>query len=646
MGSNNSTNITDSLNDEDDTAAIAEYDVTDLERIDLFTFEKYYIETLLHKYLQKPKKIYNPDTVFIDDQNIFLGLKPWTSASDLDVFLKTLIGYGVRFRNPSDSLYLNPELAFNLYVSILQLYNRLPFPALVDEVPWGTQDDWYVFSITMLECLQHTCIVLKGYYNLDNVCIAIFDAYLPSPTFSMGRRRNDDDVVRMCLPYCYGQLLRGLTFDEIATQVEVQYVLNLISQSLVESGKGIHYDYVYFDDSNVRNYNSLIYLYYTFSYYNFMFGDDTVNMSNLYNSFSLISNSSGLTNPAIVDANDCVAYFIDYPNGVFSADNSKILTIRNDKYFASALGMSSKLINITSNPMQTILYAMFRKIWSTNNTVIQYRPAMLPLESGVLTIDKSESNYSENQKTKSMLTSTGICKTDNAGLMATHVRSEELNLEFYSYSLYHRYGMFQLYDKIKSLSRLSYNATCIVLSKDTKQNIGETKWTAAFNIKSHNGITAKYHNIINVATLPNFVLKNHDTIGAQTIEQNISHELVNQGVGVACFSLLAHDTTEHDTTTISKLDQKAFIVSTNDNSIQVVIAFPIIILKDVESRQISINNVVSESNNLHKLDFDEIEQPLSYLSLTISNLNSNYITKTEYSFYFESSQTNQFKFSF
>ncbi|UJZ89071.1 odv-e66 [Erannis ankeraria nucleopolyhedrovirus] len=645
MGSNNSTNLADSLNDEINTN-ITEYDFTNLDRIDLLTFEKYYIETLQHKYLQKPKKDYNPDAVFIDDPNIFQGLRPWTSAFDLDIFFKTLIGYGVRFRDPSDPLFLNPDLAFNLYVSILQLYNRLPLPALIDEVPWGNQNDWYVFGVTMLECLQHTCIVLKEYYSLESVCIDIFDAYLPSPTFSMGSRRNNDDAIRMCIPYCYGQLLRGLSFDEIAKQLEVQYVLNSISHSLVESGKGVHHDYVYFDDNNVRNYNSLIDLYHTFSYYNLMFGNNTVDMANLYNSLCLISNSRGLTNPAIANTNDCLAYFIDYPNGVFSADDSKILTVRNTKYFASALGMSSKLININSNPMQTILYLMFRKIWSNNNNhTAKQRQAMLLLESGIISIDKNDSN-SINKETKSLLAFTGICKTDNAGLMATHVRSEELNLEFHSYTLYHRYGMFQLYDKIKSLSHLSNDATCIVLSKDTKQKIGETKWTVASNMKSHNGITAKHHNIINVSGLPNFVLKNYDTIGAQTIEQNIDHESVNQGVGVSCFSLLAHDSAEHDTTTISKLDQKIFILSTNENSIQVVIAFPIIILKDVESRQISINNVVSESNNLHKLHFDEIEQPLSYLSLTISNLSSNYITKTEYSFYFESNQTNQFKFTF
>ncbi|AKC91637.1 odve66 [Lambdina fiscellaria nucleopolyhedrovirus] len=628
---------------------------------DLFVFEHYYLNTLVEKFMQKSEKIANPTVQFSRDDNVFVGLTPWTNVSHFGTFLHTMIGYGVRFRNAADPLYLDSQLAYNLYSGILSLYRHLPFPAPVNQAPWGAQADWYHFSITMPECLQNTCIVLRNYYDLDAICAAILDAYLPSPTYSLGWNRTAGNVMRMCLPYCYGQMLRGLSFDRIGLQTQVRYVLDLIAFSLVRSGNGIHYDYAYFDHTDVRAYGYLINSYFTFSYYNFVFGNDTVNMDNLYRSISLISNARGYANPAVLSRNgahhsNVLGYFINYADGVFCADFSKILTLRNERYFGSAVGQTKGVAYYEADPTNerhAPLWAMTRKIWANNDTLIRYRAETLGLESGVLltsSLDGVVPVPTTSTSTSSFhpaFARTTLVATSNAGAMAMHVKFTELNVEFHGYTLYHRHGMFQLYDRIKCATPLAFNPRCVVLTRDTRQDTGETKWTVAANIKSYNGVSAKHHNIVNnSAGLANFALRNHDAIGMQTLEQIISADSVNKGVGTACYSLLVQDTVDRDTTIVTRVDNYTFIVATNQNSIQALFAFPVIVLKDNETRQITISDASNESTNVHTLDFDKIEQPLSYFSLTINNLNSDYITKTENSFTFQSNQSNQFKFTF
>ncbi|QWO71675.1 e66b [Orgyia pseudotsugata single capsid nuclopolyhedrovirus] len=644
----------------DEPGKISDDTVISIYNNDLLQFERYYIDTLVAKFLQKSEKIAVPTTAFSNDDNVFVNLNPWTNVSHFGTFCHTMIGYGVRFRNPADALYLDANLAYNLFAGIIQLSRHLPYPAPVNQAPWGTQADWYHFSITMPECVQNTCIVLRGFYDLSDVCTTIFDFYLPAPTFSMGWRRTAGNAMRMCLPYCYGQLLRGNTFEQIAAEPEVQYVLNLIAFPLVQSGNGIHSDYTYFDHTDVRAYGYLINSYFTFSYYNFMFGDNTVNMTNLYNSISLISNSRGLANPAVMARNgshfsNVLGYFIEYVNGVFAADFSKILTVRNNKYFGSVVGQAPEIAYYEADPTNELhapLWTMTRKIWANDGTIIRYRPEMLGIESGILLINNLNGVVPIPTTTTSTssfhpaIARTALCRTDNAGVMVSQVRLKELNVEFHSYTLYHRYGMFQLYDKVTALTPIAFNPRCIVLTRDTQQDTGETKWTVASNFKSYNGVTAKHHNIVNNAGLSNFVLRNFDAIGMQALEQIMAADAVNRGVGVACFSLLTRDVAEHDSTSVSRLDNNVVFVTTNQNSIQCVIAFPIVILKDTEARQITINDADNASRTLHTLNYDKIEQPLSYLSLTINNLNSNYITKSETAFTFYNNQTNQFCFSY
>lgn len=625
---------------------------------DLNVFENYYLATLQTKFLQKSEKIANPTRLFSDDNNVFVGLTPWTSVPDFGTFLHTMIGYGVRFRNPDDVLYFNETLAYNLVRGIQQLYYHLPFPAPINQAPWGQQADWYHFSITMTECVQHTCIVLRGFYNLDALALTILSAYLPAPTFSLGWQRTAGNVMRMCLPYCYGQLLRGYTFDEIAVEQEVAYVLNLISFPLVESGNGIHRDYAYFDHTDVRAYGYLINSFFTFSYYNFMFGDSTVNIPNLTYSIALIGSEQGIANPAVMARNgthysNVLGYFINYPNGVFSADFSKILTVRNNNYFGSVVGQAPNIAYYeadTNNDRHAPLWAMTKKIWPNDAAVIRYRPAMLGLESGILLTNNLTGDVpvpTTSTSTSSFVPSiaqTAVCATANAGAMAMRARFDDLFVEFHSYTLYHRYGMFQFYDQIKTLKSVSFNPRCIVLTRDTLADTNEARWVSAGNTKSYNHVTTKHHNIVNNPNLANFTLRTQNDM--QLIEQIIAADSVNRGAGVACFSLLVQDTASRDTTNAARVDTNIYLINTNQNSIQCVIAFPILVLKDDETREVTINDATSTTTNVHTLEYYKIERALSYLSLSVSNLQSNEIRRTETAFVYHNDQANQFRFSY
>jgi hypothetical protein len=624
---------------------------------DLAIFEKHYLDTLQAKFLQKAEKIANATREFSDDGNIFVGMQPWTSAVDFGITLHTLIGYGVRFNNRDDSLYENAELAYRLYEAMYTIYDHLPIPAPIHSAPWGDRTDWYHFSITMPECFQNTCIVLRDHYDLRELTETLLHYYLPLPTQSMGWWRTAGNAMRMCLPYCYGQLLRGFTFAEIGEETQVQYVLDLIKFPLVKSGNGIHYDYAYFDHTDVRAYGYLVNSYFTFSYYNFLFGDNTVNMQNVYNSLSLIGSNLGIVNPALLSRNGSnfsavLAHLIDFVDGVISGDFSKILTVRNNRYFGSVVGQSPDIAYYEADPNNSLhapLWSMTRRIWSNTGRVLRYRS--VGLESGILLTTNLSGIV--NIPTTGPSTSsfhpafayTALAGTQNAGAMVMHVRLQELNLEFYSYTLYHRYGMFHLYDKIKTLRHITNNARCVVLVRD---NSIESRWTAASNLISANGITAKHHNIINNISLSNFDVRTFDALNLQTAEQIISAELMNRGGGVTCFSLLAHDTAGNDNTTITRIPEtNMMIIATNSNSIQCVIDFPVVVLRDEETRQITINDATSISRSLHQLSIDKIVSPLSVLSLSVDSLIlPGNITRSTNSFYLEDNHGNQFKFMY
>ncbi|AIZ48618.1 odv-e66 [Agrotis segetum nucleopolyhedrovirus B] len=642
--------------EQDDQRVYESYDEQAVNYCDLF--EKHYLDTLHLKFLQKAEKVLNPTRQFSNDENIFVGLTPWSSAAHFGTLLHTLIGYGVRFRDADDVLYLDEELAYRLYDAMFAIYERLPIPAPTHQAPWGDRTDWYHFSITMPECFQHTCIVLRGFYDdLVDLTESLLYYYLPLPTLSMGWRRTAGNAMRMCLPYAYGQLLRGYSFTDIASEIEVQYVLDLIRFPLVAIGNGIHYDYPYFDHTDVRAYGYLVNSYFTFSYYNFLFGEDTVNLENVHRSLALISSNRGLVHPALLSRTGSshsavLAHIMDYPNGVVSADFGKILTVRNAFYFGSVVGQAPDIAYYEADPNNSLhapLWTMTRKIWANAGRIATQRS--LGLESGILLT--TNLNGVVNVPTTGPSTSsfhpsvayTAICATANAGVMVMHVRFEELNLEFHSYTLYHRHGMFQLYFKIKSLRTISNNARCVVLTRDTTF---EPKWMAPSNLIYANGVAAKHHNIVNNNSLSNFDVRSFDELNLQTAEQIISADLVNAGAGVTCFSLLAGEVAHRDNTTCERITgTDAFVVSTNSNSIRCVVDFPVVVLRDDETREITINDATSVSRRMHNLTFAKISPTLSLLSMTVDNLYvpAN-VKRVDDRFLLENAHGNQFRFTF
>ena len=634
-------------------------------------FERHYIDSLCVKFSQKVEKISKPTRQFnnYDDDdddynNIFVGLRPWSNVSDFGTLLHTLIGYGARFRDVDDALYLDFELAHRLNNAMHAIYKRLPVPAPIQQTPWGSPDDWYHFSVTLPECFQHICIVLRGFYDLTEITESFLYYYLPLPTLSMGWRRTGNHAIRMGLPYVYGQLLRGHTFKDILHEEHVQYVLKLIRFSpLTKVGEGIHYDYVHFDRGDVRSYKRLIDGYFTFSYYNYLFGHDTVNLNNVHKSLLLISNNRGLVNPALVSHTtrfeSSLSRIMDYPDGVFAADFSKILTVRTDSYFGSLVGQTNDVAyydadSTTVDGLHAPLWTMTRKIWSNRGRAAFEHGTQLCLESGIiLTYDDENGGGVVNTAAANVsgfypsLAYTAVCATANSGVMIMHARFDELNIEFFSYTLYHRYGMFHLYDKIKSL-KLSNDARCVVLTRNTAV---EPKWMVdTANALHANGVVAKHYNIINdVRALPDFNVKTIEELNLQYAEQIIDTDTINAGAGVACFGQLVQEAFNKDDTTIKRVDEThAYVINTNSNSICCVIDFPIVVLRDDETRQLSINDATSVGKAVHHLNVDKIKKALSIISLSVDDLklSSSNMVREHDRFILSNAHGNQFKFSF
>ncbi|AAF33587.1 ORF57 odv-e66 [Spodoptera exigua multiple nucleopolyhedrovirus] len=652
----------------------------------LDAFEEYYIRTLANKFSQKSVKIYKPTRQFSHnydyddvDDNIFVGLEPWQRLSDFVTLLHTLIGYGVRFRDVDDSLYLDAKLAYALNKAILIIYDHL----LTWNDWFGGDDDDSGGGIALFECLQNTCIVLRGFYDLTNVTESLLYNYL---LMSFDNNKKLSVVARTCLPYVYGQLLRGHTFDDIVREDRVRYAMEKISNRLVKVGnKGIRYDYVNFDDFDVRAYDVLIDSYFVFDYYNFMFGSNTINLDNVHRSLMLIANNRGIVNPLLVvsntDYSEALSRIMDYPDGVYAADFNKILTIRNDSYFGSIVGQTFDVAyhsNKTTGVMPCVS-AMTRKIWPNHSQRQEHHyhhhhhhhtiktSQSLGLESGVLLfVDDNNVNYDDDDyddtlhfvsKTKSgnsnnlypSLAFTAIATTTNAGVMIMHARFEELNLEFYSYTLYHRHGMFHLYDKIKSLKNYKNNgssngnAKCVVLVRDTRL---EPKWmTVSANTFQSNGVFAKHHNIVNDKDLPNFQVQTFDKFNLQTVEQHIDADLVNAGAGVACFSLLTRNDGDDNTVVVRVPDTNIIIITTN--TICCIIDFPVVVLRDDDTRQITINDATNISRTIHHLSLDKITKPLSLMSMSVDNLKfSQRIKRQQDRFVLHDVHGDEFKFNF
>ncbi|AIE47817.1 odv-e66 [Peridroma alphabaculovirus] len=620
---------------------------------DLYEFERHYLETLQEKHKQRADRA-AVLRQFSDDDNIFVGLEPWTNAAHFGTLLHSLIAYGVRLRTAGDALFANEELAYRLYDALHVVFYRLPMPPPDNQTPWGSgAHDWRHFSVALPECFQSTCIVLRDLYDVSELTEALLRHYLPLPTFSLGRWRGGAAAVRMCLPYVYGQLLRGRSIAEIGREPQVRSVLQLVGCGLVRSGDGIRYDKAHVERGDVRSYAGFIDNYFTLSYYNFLFGADTVNMANANAALQLMGSAQGIAHPALLshEAAHCaptLAHLVDYGDGVHSADFSKILTMRTRRYFGSVVGQAPDFAYYDAdadNRAHAPLWTMTRKIWANAARVLPNRAA--GLESGVLLTDSLNGIVSVpgTGALYASVADTALATTENAGAMVMHARFDELGLELHSYTLYHRYGMFHLYTGVKSLRLLTNNARCVVLVRDTT---AEPEWTGAGNVKSANGVTAKQHNILDSAPLSDFEVRTFDKLQLQTLEQVIGADLMNRGIGTACFSLIVQDVFEHDNTTVRRVpDTGAFLISTNSNSIRCVVDFPMVAMRDDEAGQVTVNDATSVSRSVHRLAVARIEAVLAPLELTLADVAAAAgVTRVNDFFHLENKHGNQFRFTF
>lgn len=625
---------------------------------ELNDFETFYTLTLPEKFKQKSESIQNPNRQFTDDFNLFEGLKPFENASDFSTALHTLIGYGVRYVDPSDELYSNSDLANALCNSLLLIANKLPIPAPVRNAPWGHPGDWYMFSIIMTECFQHLTIVLRNSYDLRLVTEAILRHYLPSATHSLGWDRTSSNTVRMGLPYIYSQMLRNVPLSLIELEDSVQYTFENAYHPQVKTGNGIHMDYVYFDHIVVRAYGYLINTYFTFSYYNKLFKKEIVNMHNVTNALNLISCKQGLTHPAVLSRNGShwsavLGNFIDYKDGVYAADFSKILTIRNKLFFSSVVGNSNEIAYYEADPTNNRhapLWAMTRKIWANDKPVIRYRSETLGLESGVIVYSTNGNFVVETTTTSTSVffpkfAYTAIVCTTECGGMMSYGKFEEINIEFKSYTMYHPWGMIQLYDEIKAETPLTSNPRVVVLPRDLTRDTNDRPFSAqTLNNVTFNGVTAKHINIGQYRNLANFGVTTSNQM--EYVNQAINFEEVNNGTATCAFEMVHHSVDPYYESTVTMVndDPKIFMFSSEVS--YCLFAYPFVIIQDKNNKEISINDSNFLLSNEYTLNVSTVSQLLSYFDLALDNLKLLNCKRNDSHFYHSNPNGSQFKFNY
>lgn len=624
---------------------------------ELNDFESFYILTLPEKFKQKAESIQNPNRQFTDDFNLFEGLRPFENASDFSTALHTLIGYGVRYIDPADELYMNTDLAFSLCNSLLLIANRLPIPAPVRDAPWGHPGDWYMFSIIMTECFQHLTIVLRNIYDLRLVTEAVLRHYLPSATYSLGWDRTSSNIVRMGLPYIYSQMLRNVPLSYIEIEDLVQYTFENVYHPQVKSGNGIHMDYVYFDHIVVRAYGYLINLYFTFSYYNKLFKKKIVNMHNVTNAFNLISCKQGLAHPAVLSRNgshwsSVLGHFIDYKDGVYAADFSKILTIRNKLFFSSVVGNSNEIAyyeaDLTNN-CHAPLWAMTRKIWANDKPVIRYRSETLGLESGVIVYNTNGNYVVETTTTNTSVffpnfAFTGIVSTTECGGMLSYGKFDEINIEFKSYTMYHPWGMIQLYDEIKAETPLTSNPKLVILPRDLTRDTNDRPFSAqTLNNVTFNGVTAKHINIRQYRNLANFGVTTSNQM--EYVNQAISFAEVNNGTATCGFEMVHYTVDSYYGSTVTMVNDNPKTFMFSAGVAYCLFAYPFVILQDKNNKEISINDSTFLLSDEYTLNVSTVAQLLSYFDLALDNLRPLNCKRNADRFYHSNAHGSQFKFS-
>ncbi|AAZ38291.1 ODV-E66 [Agrotis segetum nucleopolyhedrovirus A] len=644
-------------NDNDDT----------FTEVNLQTFEQFYRSTIWQT--RKLRSDYDDGAimrVFVDDKNrIFEDLRPFDDANDFANLLKSLTAYAV-YMSIVNAEEVRINIAAHLHYALSAIDSKLPSPAPSQRLPWNYGNEhWHVFSVALTECAMLLSIMLRPYIDVSEIAVRIIDNYLTGPNLSMGWRRGIGFSTRMCLPYIYARLNMGHDPYEIVALPPTGSILDEIRHNARFTGSGIRTDFINFVDTNVRNYSFLVENYFTFAYYNFLFGRDFVRMDNVHTSIHLVGSDIGIIHPALAFKNGthlwpALGEIMSFEKGVYSADFSKVVTVRNENYYGSVVCPTNGVAYYQANydyRGHALLWSMTKRIWSNN--AYHYFPHA-NLDTGVLLLvaDDIDIVLPNDDVLLSPNTAmsflpnpgfTGIATTDDCAAVASFSKFDALNVEYYSYTLYYRNGMVQLYDKIKALSALDHDAYCVILlnkflkkhdDDDDDDNSNFVDDNSTLDVHSAQGCIARHHNIENYKSLPKFVIKTRKAASFSC--QPLPMAEINDGSATACYSM----TTLPNASVPSVVKLERLMFKVNAGEVVAVFDFPFVIVKNNDKRRVTINSAYTVSKTLHTIHFDEIKKLLQHINLRVDDLMSDTIKRTDYAFVYENSQTNQFKFKY
>ncbi|QNV47904.1 occlusion-derived virus envelope protein e66 [Alphabaculovirus altersperidaniae] len=638
-------------------------DHNDENSVDLYAFERFYRSTIWQT--QRLRTDYNGERdialQFVeDDSRILETLDPFKNAKDFAQLLRTLNAYGCIVAESGDV-----TIAAQLFRALMIIADKLPMPAPHQQLPWGFQEVfWNVFSICLTECAMLLAIVLRPYANVDEIALNIIENYIVEPNLSMGWRRNVGYGTRMCIPYIYAQINRGFTLTEIASQSLVAGILKEIRHYI---HNGIAVDGINYVDDNVRNYSFLVENYFTFQYYNFLFGPDFIAIDDVHRSFNVVGSNSGRVHPALLYKNGAhvspvIAEIMHYDHGVFTADFSKVVTVRNENYFASLVSPVNGVAYYRANydyRRHALLWTMTKRIWSNDNddddiiTKDCENNNSVIIDAGAIIIDDDIQKLPQNNMLLSSSMSflpnpafTAIASIDNSvAAIASFSKFDALNIEYYSYTLYYPTGMLQLYDRIKALNRVDRDAYCVVLMLKSDYDHDHNAVAAVDDkiYKNSRGYTVKHHAIENHKPLADFKLV--QSFGRCFVAQTIPVQDINDGEGVACYSMAtSFSNLAIASPKIIEMNKIKRNFQVTVNEIDCIFEFPYVLVKNNETRCVTLNNAYQSTKRLHKMNFEDIRNLLDQVGLCIDDLLSDSIERTDDAFVFDNSSGNQFKF--
>ncbi|ACZ63530.1 ODV-e66b [Pieris rapae granulovirus Wuhan] len=567
---------------------------------ELEKFEQWFKTNLSLSFSQKSEKIANPTRQW-NDQTVFDGLDPWNNVPQFGTVCHTLIGYCVRYNNSTDALFNDATLASNLINGLRIICDKLPDPPPRNKAPWGPVADWYHFTITLPEVFMNITIVLnKTTYYKEAVDLTVYwlGLYLPTAVNSLGWHRVGGNSMRMGAPYIYSQMLRGHFLDKIKQEPGVKEVLETVSFPYKVKGDGLHVDSIYIDHLDVRAYGYLINSFFTFAFYNYYFGDDTINNVGLTKSIQNVASPEGIVVPGVMSRtgtmySNVIGNFVDYPLTVHSADYSKVLTKLSDTYYGSVVGATDKLAYYEADPTNNIqapLWTMTRRLWNRKKRIINYNSKTMPFESGLILqsangIMSIPSTTTSTQSFRPLIGKTAIAKTDNCGAILIHAKYAEMNnLEFKSCTLFYDHGMFQLYYDVgvtpDSLNNV--NSRMVVLARESAVDTGDETFQKQRENNNNNsdgttfnGVTC-YRVPITGINVPSLSVRS--TNGVDLVEQIISFQNMYINAGSACYKLNIEGYTD---------TLRAFLVGENkkvyvniDNNRKAMFDYPWLMVKE------------------------------------------------------------------